>query len=119
MAKFEITNPEAIKLIEDIKSGAYLKPLIEKVKKIKWYLISVAIIFVLLIFFAIGKSLSRRAQNPTFLPPQLDTVTSKEDVMPASEYDALKTEIFNFSTDLPDPIFPEFDNKINLTSEEI
>lgn len=118
MAKFEITNPEAIKLISDIKSGVYFKPVIEKVIKIKWYLISFAIFIVLIIFFAIGKSLSSRAKNPVYLPPKLDLDNRKVETSTPSQFDSLKMEISGFSTDLPDPVFPDFDNKINLQSDE-
>lgn len=118
MAKFEITNPEAIKLISDIKSGLYFKPVTDKIKKYRWYLISSAIVFVLLIFFAIGKSLSRNASNPVYLPPQLDIDTRKTEVVNRSQFDSLKMEVYNFSTDLPDPVFPDFDNKINLLPDE-
>lgn len=119
MAKFEINNPEALKLIEDFKSGALLKPYIEKVKKIKWILISICLFFLFLIFFKIGQTLYERANSPVFLPPSLETPTTSTAPRQQSEFDVLRTEIFDFSTDLPDPVIPDLNNNIILKAEEI
>ena len=118
MAKFEITNPEAIKLIEDFKSGAFFKPYLDKIKKVKWIIISVSIFILFLIFVIIGKTLYRSSETPVFLPPDLSNPEVSTVPAQTSEYDALKSEIFNYSTDLPDPVNPDLNNKINLKKEE-
>lgn len=119
MAKFEITNPEALKLIADFKSGLLFKPFIEKIRKIKWLLISICLFLAFLIFFNLGKALFQKADNPIFLPPSLDTIRETTTIRPNSEFDGLKDEIFNFSTDLPDPVLPDLNNQINLQKEEL
>ncbi len=117
MAKFEITNPEAIKLIEDIKSGVYFKPIIEKIKKIKWILIGAAVFIVLLIFFAVGKSLSRNIDQTGYVPPSLDIERTVTPTTTQSKYNSLKEEIYLFSTELPDPVIPDLNNNIDLKPE--
>jgi len=106
MQKFEINNPVALKFIADFKSGVYTKPYIEKIKKLKWVIVS------------IGKSIFRSKGAPVFTPPSLDTERIITPSKAASDYDELKNEIFNFSTDLPDPVMPDFDNKINLQKQQ-
>ncbi len=118
MAKFEITNPEAIKLIADLKSGKTFQPFLDKIRKIKWILVSICIFFILLIFYGAGKSLFQSSNTPVFLPPNLDTPQVSTETKQKSEFDALKDEIFNFSADLPDPVMPDLSNKINLQPEE-
>ena len=118
MQKFEINNPVALKFIADFKSGVYTKPYIEKIKKLKWVIVSVAIVIVFIIFFNIGKSIFRSKGAPVFTPPNLDTERIITPSKAASDYDELKNEIFNFSTDLPDPVMPDFDNKINLQKQQ-
>lgn len=119
MAKFEITNPEAIKFINDFKSGALTAPYVEKVKKYRWYLISVCLFLLMIIFINIGKSLYRRSEAPIFLPPQIGNSTPKQATEKISEFESIRQEIINFSTELPDPVIPPFDNNINLEPSEL
>ena len=119
MAKFEITNPEALKLIEDFKSGVFFRPYLEKIKQYKNLIISVAIFFVLLIFVAIGKSLSQNVQKGEYVPPTLDVERQPTMIVQKSEYEFLKSEIFLFSSDLPDPVLPNLDNAIDLKQSEL
>lgn len=119
MAKFEITNPEAIKFINDFKSGALTAPYIEKIKKYRWYLISVCLFFLMIIFINIGKSIYRRSETPVFLPPKLENTSPKQASDSKSEFESIRQEIINFSTELPDPVIPPFDNNINLEPSEL
>ena len=118
MQKFEINNPVALKFIADFKSGVYTRPYIEKLKKLKWGFISIGVVIVFIIFFSIGKSIFRSKGAPVFTPPSLDTERIISPSKAPSVYDDLKMEIFNFSTDLPDPVMPDLDNQINLQKEE-
>lgn len=117
MQKFEINNPEALKLIEDFKSGVFIKPYIEKIKKLKIFFIGFGLFLFFLIFILIGKGLSRRVEDIGFVPPNLEIQTEPTPIQASSPYSALKEEIFNFSTDLPDPIIPSISNTIDLRQE--
>lgn len=117
MQKFEINNPEALKLIEDFKSGAFIKPYMDKIKQFKMVFISIGVIIFLLVFVLIGKSLSRKVEDFGFVPPNLELQTAPATTPATSAYNSLKEEIFLFSTDLPDPIIPEISNTIDLKSE--
>ena len=119
MPKFEINNPEALKLIADIKSGAYIKPYIEKIKKLKMVFVGVGVFIVLLIFVAIGKALSGQVTEQGYIPPNLQVQIEPTSAPINSPYSSLKEEIFLFSADLPDPIIPSISNTIDLKSEEI
>ncbi len=119
MQKFEINNPEALKFIADFKSGVLFQPIIEKIKKIKWILISIALFITFLIFYGFGKALSNRNKVPVFLPPDLSTPQVSTAPKQSSQFDSLKSEIFEFSTDLPDPVMPDLNNSINFQKEEI
>lgn len=119
MAKFEITNPEAIKFINDLKSGVLFVPVKAWFQKYKWYVISAGVVLVLIIFLAIGKALSRRAQVPVFLPPDISTPIATVTPQAKSKYEWIHQNILDFSTDLPDPVIPPFDNAINLESDNI
>jgi len=118
MAKFEITNPDAIKFINDFKSGALYQPVIIFLKKYRWYLISSCLFLLLIIFIALGKILYRSVDQPQFLPPKLETVTGTPMLSSKSEYENIRQEILNYSTELPDPVIPEFDNNIKLEASE-
>lgn len=117
--KFEITNPEAIKLIADIKSGAIFIPAKIWAIKYKWYITSGLVLFVLLISLAIGRAISQRRQIPVFLPPDISTPVPTTVVTTKSDYQWIKDNIVNFGTELPDPVIPTFDNSINLESANI
>ncbi len=117
MQKFEINNPEALKLIEDLKSGSFIKPYLEKIKKLKMVFMWVGILLFFLTFILIGKSLSARVENFGYTPPNLEVQTQPTSPPINSPYSSLKEEIFLFSTDLPDPIIPDISNTIDLKAE--
>ncbi len=117
--KIEINNPEALKLIADIKSGAIFIPAKNWVIKYKWFLISGLVLFVLLISLAIGRAISGRRQIPIFLPPDISTPVPTTIVTTKSDYQWIKDNIINYGTELPDPVIPAFDNSINLESANI
>ena len=117
MQKFEINNPVALKFIADFKSGVLFEPIITKIKKVKWIIISTLLFIVFIICVIIGKSLFDRRGAPIFTPPTLDTQRVISPTRPASEFDSLRNEIYEFSTDLPDPVYPELKNSINLEQD--
>ncbi len=117
--KFEITNPEAIKLINDLKSGVIFLPVKIWIIRYKWYLVTTAVIIVLIISLAIGKAISERNQAPVFLPPDIGTPVPTKETTVKSDYQWIRQNILNFSTDLPDPVIPVMDNAINLESANI
>lgn len=112
--KIEVTNPEAIKLIADIKSGAIFAPAKVKIIKYKWIIIIVSIIVCLLIALAIGKAIAGQTPTTTYNPPDIQTPQSTPTIIVKSKYEPLRQEIINFNTDLPDPVIPPFDNVIDL-----
>ncbi len=115
----KITNPEAIKLINDIKSGALIAPLKAKVIQYKWFIVSGLIVVVLLIALAIGKAIFSRSEAPVFLPPDIGVPQPTTEDVFVSEYQWIRENIINFGTDLPDPVIPPFDNAIDLESVNI
>ena len=117
--KFEITNPEAIKLLNDIKSGAAFAPVKAWLVRYKWFWISGLMVIVLLIFLSIGKAISRNRRPPVFLPPDIGTTVPTTGKTVKSDYEWIRQNIQNFSTDLPDPVIPPFDNSIDLESVNI
>lgn len=117
MQKFEINNPEALKLIEDFKSGSLFRPYLDKLKKLKNVFIGLGILLFFLIFILIGKGLSRRVENFGYIPPDLEVQTEPTQAPADSPYNSLKEQIFLFSTDLPDPIIPDISNTIDLKPE--
>lgn len=117
MQKFEINNPEALKLIEDFKSGKMFGPYLEKLKQLKMYFIGAGIFLVLLVFVLIGRSLAQRAQNTGYVPPVLEIESTITPVQAVSSFSELKEQIFLFSVDLPDPILPAISNTIDLNPE--
>ncbi len=117
--KFEITNPEAIKLIDNIKSGVFFTPVKVWAIKYKWFLVTGAVIIVLLIALAIGKAISASRQAPVFLPPDIGTPVPTTTTTVKSDYQWIRQNILNYSTDLPDPVLPVLDNTINLESANI
>ncbi len=112
--KLEITNPQALELIAKIKSGEIIAPLKAYVSKYKWYLLSGAGVFILIIALLIGKSLSEKVSTPVFTPPDIETVYPTSSTIVKSDFQGLKEEIQNLNTDLPDPFIPSFDNAIDL-----
>jgi len=112
--KTDITNPEAIKLINDIQSGAIFVPIKNKIIRYKWFIVGGVIVIALLIALAIGKSLSENPENPVFLPPDTQDPFVTPTVTVKSSYESVRQEILDFSTDLPDPVVPPFDNNMDL-----
>lgn len=112
--KLEITNPEAVELINKIKSGDFLKPIVAWIRKYRWYLISFAVAIVLIIALIIGKNLSEKTATPVFTPPNIENPIPTQTMVVKSDFSALKSEIQNINTDLPDPFIPAFDNSITL-----
>jgi hypothetical protein len=112
--KLEITNPQALELIAKVKSGEIIEPLKIWVIKHKWYLISGAGVFVLMIALLIGKVLSEKGATPVFTPPDIESVYPTTSTIIKSDFQGLKEEIQNLNTDLPDPYIPSFDNAIDL-----
>lgn len=112
--KFEVTNPEAIKLINDFKSGVFFAPYKAKLIKYKWYIIAGLVVLSLIIALAIGKSIANRTPGSIFFPPDLETPVPTTTVQVKSKYEPLRQEIIYFNTDLPDPGIPPFDNAIDL-----
>jgi len=117
--KFEITNPEAVELLNDIKTGAYLVPIKAWITRFKWFLVSGLVLVVLLIALAVGKAIFQRSKPPVFLPPDLGTPVPTTRKTVKSDYEWIRQNIQNFSTDLPDPVIPPFDNAIDLESDNI
>ncbi|HCQ31276.1 TPA: hypothetical protein DIU27_02760 [Candidatus Collierbacteria bacterium] len=117
--KINITNPEAIKLINDIKSGVVFVPIKTWVIRYKWFFVSGLVIIVLLIALAIGKAISGRSKPPVFLPPDIGAPVPTVQKTVKSDYEWIRENIQNFSTDLPDPVIPPFDNAIDLESVNI
>lgn len=118
MPKFEINNPEALKFIADFKSGALFTTYLAKLKQYRVYIISICLFLLFLIFVSLGKGLYRGSAQPVFLPPKLDDYKPTLSVSQKSEFEAIRQEILNFSTDLPDPVIPPFDNNINLEVDQ-
>lgn len=112
--KIEVTNPEAQKLIADIKSGAYFATYKVKIIKYKWYIITFLVVVTLITALAIGKSIAGRTPTEIFFPPDLETPQPTTDIVIKSKYEPLRQEIIYFNTDLPDPVIPPFDNLIDL-----
>lgn len=112
--KFEITNPEAIKLIADIKSGLFFVPLKAKLIQYKWLFLVGFVLISLITALAIGKAIAARTSGTTFTPPSLETPEPTTDKVLKSKYEPLREEIIYFNTDLPDPVIPPFDNSIDL-----
>lgn len=115
----KITNPEAIKLINDLKSGAFFVPLKTKAIRYKWFIISGGIITVLLIALSIGKTIFRGSDKPVFLPPDIGVLQPTFEKTSVSDYEWIRQNIINFGTELPDPVIPFFDNIIDLESDNI
>lgn len=112
--KIEITNPQAIELINKFKSGAALEPIKAWIKKNRWYLVAAGGVVVFILALAIGKKLSESNPVPIFTPPEIEISEPTMESAIKSTYSGLKQEIQNLNTDLPDPYIPSFDNAINL-----
>jgi hypothetical protein len=117
--KFEITNPQALELIEKFKSGSIFLPVKTKLIQYKWIIISVVVLLALPISIAIGKSLFEKAPSNEFIPPEIENVKPVEKEVIKSDFDGLKTQIRTFNIELPDPIMPPVDNKIDLEPKVI
>lgn len=115
----KITNPEAIKLLNDLKSGVIWQPLKVKAVQYKWYFISGGIVLFLLFALLIGKTIFGRSTTPVFLPPDIGLPQPTTEKAFISDFESIRQNILNFGTELPDPIIPPFDNVINLESDNI
>ena len=115
----KISNPEAIKLLNDLKSGVFWAPIKAWFIRYQWYLVGGLVVIFLLIALSVGKAVFRRSQAPVFLPPDIDTPEPTIQESFTSIYEPLRQNILNFGIDLPDPIIPPFDNAINLESDNI
>ncbi|KKS93192.1 MAG: hypothetical protein UW68_C0003G0016 [Candidatus Collierbacteria bacterium GW2011_GWB1_44_6] len=115
----KITNPEALKLIHDIQSGVIFAPLIAKIIKYKWYIISGFILLVLIIAISFGRAIFRRSQAPIFTPPDIGLPEPTVVETFTSEYEWIRQNIIDFGTELPDPVLPALDNAIDLESVNI
>ena len=114
--KFEITNPEAIKLINDIKSGQAYKPLKDLLKKYRWYIISFLVLFSVFLSIIVGKFFSSM-RGPSFTPPPISELSQTPTPITKSKFDSLKKSLVEYSTTMPDPALPPIDNKISLEAE--
>lgn len=112
--KINVTNPEALELIRKIQTREILIPIKAWLKKYKWYLISVTVFLVLIIALAIGKKASEKTAIPVFIPPEIESPSPTTVTVVKSDFSALREEISNINTDLPDPFIPVFDNAIDL-----
>lgn len=110
----KVTNPQALELIQKIKSREIFIPIIAWLKKYRWFLIAGAVVIVLLIALAIGKKASESTPIPVFTPPDIESVAPTQGTTIRSDFSGLKEEIQNINTDLPDPFIPVFDNAIDL-----
>lgn len=117
--KIEITNPQAIELINKVKSGEILTPFVTWIKKYRWYLISSFVLISLITALVIGKNLSEKANSPVFSPPDIENPVPTESTVIKSEFSTLREEIQNINADLPDPFIPVFDNVIDLETPVI
>lgn len=115
----KITNPQALKLIADFKSGALMAPIKAKIVVYKWYLISAGVVIFLLIALSIGKAIFSSSETPVFLPPDIGIPSPTTDKTFTSVYEPIRQNILNFGTDLPDPVIPALDNVIDLESVNI
>lgn len=111
--KFEVTNPEAIKLINDIKSGQAMRPITAALSKFKWPIVGGLTLIILFVAISIGKKLST-SNTPVYLPPTIENVTPTSTKRVRSSFDSLKLSIVNFSATLPEPALPAVDNQISL-----
>lgn len=114
--KFEITNPEAIKLINEIKSGQFYAPYKAKIIKYKWFIITPISLLLIFIAISIGKNLAGSTTPIHSLTPQISTTPT---VTPTktSSFDSIRQAIINFNATLPDPALLQLDNKISLDNE--
>lgn len=110
--KFEITNPQAIELINRLKSGAIFAPIKQKLFLYRWHIIGFFVLFSLFIAITIGKSLSK-SSVVVFTPPSLDVVAPTKSASVKSVFSGIKKNIFDLQS-LPDPVLPSLENKIDL-----
>lgn len=115
----KITNPEAIKLINDIQSGVFWAPIKAWFARYRWYFITGLVVIFLLTALSVGKALFRRSQAPVFLPPDIGLPVPSVPETFTSDYEPLRQMILDFGVDLPDPVIPPLDNAINLESANI
>jgi len=111
--KFEITNPEAIKLISDVKSGQIFAPVINFLKKYRWHITSVLVLVSFLIAITVGKYLSG-SRNQPYTAPVISGPTPTVTPSPRSSFDSLKKALVDFSTVMPEPAIPPVDEQISL-----
>jgi len=106
-------NPEALEIYHKIKSGEYLRLLLNKIRPLKWYFIGATILIFLLTAISVGRSLSSKTTQK-ITPPVIDITTPTSVPQKTSVFGQLKRNIQSFSTALPDPAIPLFDNNISL-----
>jgi len=94
--KINITNPQALELIRKIKSKEILVPITTWFKKYQWYLISFAVLVVLITALAIGKKISEKLPIPNFIPPDIEGLTPTSGITIKSDFTKLKEEIQNY-----------------------
>jgi len=112
--KLEITNPEAIELLEKIKTGAAFTPILNWFKKYRWYFVGAGVFLVLIIAMVIGKKIAEGTPAPIITPPDIESITPTEQVEVKSTFSGLKKEIQDLNTDLPDPFIPAFESTLDL-----
>jgi len=69
-------NPEALEILNKIKSGEYIKVVKAKIAPFRWYILGAGILILLLLAISIGRSISRRA-NRVYAPPVIDITTGR------------------------------------------
>ena len=116
---FQITNPEALALIEKIKSGEYLNIIKSKLKPYLWIIITVAIVLLILVAVAIGRAISGRTKAPVFTPPSIEEISSTPTPSKKSTLQPLKDSLDDFVPQLPDPALPTFDSQIDLEPKKL
>jgi hypothetical protein len=113
LPKLEINNPEALALIERIRSGHYQAQATLFIKRHAFLLIAVSVVVLILISVLIGTNLSKN-NLPILTAPELDSSSNFAPQITKSRYEPLKKEILDQSFDLPDPVIPQFDNALDL-----
>ena len=106
-------NPQVLVILNQIRSGEYLKVVKAKLLPYKWLFLGALVLIFLLLAIVIGRKLSRR-DTVIFVPPIIDIPAPTQEAQKTSVFSGLKRSIQDFNTTLPDPAIPVFDNNINL-----
>lgn len=112
--KIEITNPQAIEMINKFKSGDITKNIFDRIKRYKVYIGVGFVVIVIIVAAAIGKSLSQSNPAPEFKPPVIENPSATPTISQKSVFQPIRDNISNFSSSMPDPAVPDFDDNINL-----